>query len=371
MKRVPYLIFGLCVGLFLLPQTTQAGPIIRSGEVVSVDTSQSLKGDFYALGSTVTLSGPSEYDAYLVGNTITVNAPVAEDLVIIGGSAQVHSTTSDDVRVLGGDVTLGGTVEGDVLVIGGTLTILSTAHIEGDVLFFGNSLILEGDVDGSVHGHAQTVRINSTVGGDVTMTVSKALTLNDHAHVMGDISYTSMHELLRAQGATIDGEVHRFDIISSDTKGTFKSFLFLILAMTFLAASFLVLGSQKIERVMDDVFSRPGQNGLMGLLMFLVIPIIGLLLCVSVVGIPLGVFVIALSVASAPLALGLSILFCGYAIERLFFKRSVLRSSTLALGVPMFVIISVIPIVGPFMVLALCLMMIGAVGRYVFRFVRA
>lgn len=55
--------------LIFVPFSAFAGPIIRTGESVSIDATQSLKGDFYGFGSSVILSGDSENDAYIAGDS--------------------------------------------------------------------------------------------------------------------------------------------------------------------------------------------------------------------------------------------------------------------------------------------------------------
>lgn len=371
MKRAMHLVVGLCVGLFLAPLSMEAAPIIRSGEAVSVDASQALKGDFYGLGSTVTLSGPSEHDAYLAGSAVTVNAPVAEDLVVVGGSVQVHSDVNDDLRVIGGEVTLGGVVKGDVVVVGGTFTALSTAHIEGDILFFGGTLVVEGDVDGTVHGYAQTARINAAVGGDLLMTTVQGLTLSDRASVTGDVSYTSSIEISRAQNAVVEGKVQRHEPISVPHEESFRSLAYVVCSLLFLAASFFVLARSKVEMLVREAFVRPGQNGLIGLAMFLVVPFVALILLVSVVGIPLGIFALALYAALVPLSVGLSVLFLGHTVERLFLKRDQMKLTTLALGVSGFIVLAVLPFIGFFAVSALCLISMGAIGGRITHWLRS
>lgn len=371
MKRATLVALSLCVGLLLVPQAVMAGPIIRSGDLVSVDAAQALKGDFYGLGSTVTLSGPAEHDVYLGGSSVTVNGLVAEDLVIAGGSVQVHSEIGDDLRVIGGEVTLGGEVKGDVVVVGGTFTVLSTAHVDGDILFFGGTLIVEGDVDGTIHGYAQTARINAAVRGDLMVTTSHALILSDQAHVTGNVSYTSPTELSRAQGAVIEGEVHRLDAASTPTEGSARGLVFAALGLLFLAASLFVLVRAKVEWFVREAYARPGQNGLIGLAVFILLPFVALILCISVVGIPLGIFVFAAYVALFPLSLGLSALFLGYALERLVFKRDRMRLTTLAIGVCAAIIIVMLPFVGFFALWALCLISIGTIGMRIARWIRS
>lgn len=381
MKRVVHILLGLSLGLFLVPslsyaaepsQSQTTGPIIRSGDVVSIDASQSLEGDFYGLGTTVTISGPSKHDTYVLGSEVTVNAPVAEDLVIIGGTVQVHSDIADDLRVIGGDVTLGGEVKGDVVVVGGTFTMLSTAHVSGDIIFFGGSLVVEGAVDGTIHGYAQTARINATVGTDITMTISQTVTLGDRAHIAGNISYTSGVELSRAQQSIVEGSVHRnTPVVLGKNTESVKTFTFVVLSLLFLVAALMVFARSKIVPLVRSGFARPGQNGLIGLGIVLIAPFVSMLLLVSVVGIPLSLCMIALYIAALPLSIGFSIFFLGYTIERVFFKNDRITPVTLVLGVCAWVMFFYIPYIGIFILWALCLIGVGVAGGATVRWLRS
>ncbi len=366
MKQAIFVFASLVMGLFSVPAAAFAGPIIRGGEAVSVDASQALQGDFYGFGSTISISGPSEHDAYLAGGTVTVTAPIAEDLTVVGGAVQVHGDVGDDVRVLGGEVTIAGPVKGDVAVIGGTLTILSTASVEGDILFFGETLNVEGAVTGAVHGYAQSARINGAVGGDVDMEVSKDLTLSDRARVAGGVSYASPQELLRAQNAVVGGEINRREIAAHDgvdAKDAFRSIVFMVFALFFIAAAFFLFGARaKAERAVADAFMRAGIRGLIGLAVFVAFPFLAVLLFISIIGIPLGLFALASYAMILMLALGVMVMFIGYTLQRLILKREQLTIWTIAGGACATVAVAAIPVVGTFALFAAFCISVGAVS---------
>lgn len=370
MKYISGVILGLGIGLFLFAGTASAGPIIRGGETVSVDASQSLEGDFYGFGSVITLSGAAEHDVHVLGGTVTVNAPVAEDLTIVGGSVQVHTEIADDMRVLGGEVTLGGTVKGDVAVVGGILTILSTAKVEGDVLFFGGSLVIEGDVAGTVHGVAESVRINATIGGDVEVTAPQGLTLHDQAAVRGDITYQSMRELSRSQNAVVDGEIQQRDMEEEGDEGSARTLYLFALASLFMAGSLFFIARSGVERFARESFVRIGHNGLIGLATFLVLPFVSAVLFVSVVGIPLGVLVILMYLGLITLSFGLTPILAGHIVERTILKQDSVTLRTIIMGVLIHLVLVVVPF-GLFIHFALLLISLGTVAIIAFRSVRS
>ncbi len=368
MKPTSGVILGLGIGLFLFAGTASAGPIIRGGEMVSIDASQSLEGDFYGFGSVITLSGAAEHDAYILGGTVTINAPVSEDLTIVGGSVQVHTEIGDDMRVLGGEVTLGGTVKGDVAVVGGILTILSTAKIEGDVLFFGGSLVIEGDVSGTVHGFAESARINATIGGNIEVTAPQGLTLNDKAEVRGDITYQSVGELSRAQNAVVDGKIQK-RAMDKDSSGSTRALYLFALATLFMAASLFFMVRSSVYRFVHESFARIGYNGFVGLAMLLVLPFVSVVLFVSFVGIPLGVLILLGYLALITLSFGLTPILIGYSIERAVLKQDSITLRTIIMGVLLNLALIVMPL-GLFILFAFNLITLGAVGVTSFRSLR-
>jgi hypothetical protein len=365
-------LIGLACVIGLVPFTVSAEPVIRSGETVSVDASQSLEGDFYALGSKVTISGEAQYDAYVAGGNITVNAPVAEDLTLVGGTVQVHSDVGDDLRVLGGRVTIGGNVAGDVAVFGGVLTVLSTATIEGDILFFGGTLSMEGNVGGAVHGYAETARINGEVGEDVSLRAPAGLSLGDRTRIQGNVSYTSAIEVARSQNAVVEGEIFKHVVTTPvDTRQMVQDLLVVLLSVLFLAGALILLARERLEFCVADAYGRAGHYGLIGLAVFLALPFLGIVLLVSVVGMPLGILAFSAYAAMSIITIALTVALLGMYFQRLVLKREALGIHTIVLGTAFFALIAAIPFIGLFLLFAVYLIALGALSSHIARLVRS
>jgi hypothetical protein len=360
----------LAAGVFVTPSITHAGPIIRSGEELSIDATQVLQGDFYGLSPTITLSGAAENDVYLGGGTITVNAPVAEDLVVVGGTVQIHGDVADDVRVLGGEVVIGKSVKGDVAVFGGKLTVLSTASVEGDILFFGGELVVEGPVSGSIHGRSDSIRINADIGGDVLVIAHTDFTLGDKAQVAGDVIYTSAIQLGRAQNAVVQGEIQKRELEVVTSQSGLQMYMFLGLTLLFTACSVFFLARSRVQQLMRVSRERLGIHGLIGLGIFFVVPFISTVFIVSVVGSLFGVVLLALYVTLLLLALVLSSVLLGYYIQSYFFKRDEISLSTVIIGVFAFCIVAVIPYVGGLGVFACITVLLGSIGTSLYNATR-
>ena len=347
----------------LLPFYTHAGPILRTGETVSVDSAQILTEDFYGFGSRVLISGSGENDLYLAGGAVTVNAPVAHDLTILGGEVQVHGSVGDDLRVIGGDVVIAEPIKGDVVVMSGSLTILSTAHVEGDVLFFGNELTVDGPVAGAIHGTADTMRFNAEIGGDVSVTVASLFTIGSKAQMKGNITYVSSKEVVRAQDAIIAGTVEK---ISSTQKVNGNTLVhrvgFEVFVLVFATLFFYFIVRKHIHVIVSASSERVGFSGIIGLLMFIGLPIVWMTLFFSVLGILAGAVVFIAYIGLVLTAIALSPILVGLLIQKAFLKSADVSLKTVGIGLVSFLALSFVPYVGGVLVAASVLSTLGGMG---------
>lgn len=357
--------------LIFIPISAFAGPILRTGETISVDASQSLKGDFYGFGSTVSISGQGDNDAYIAGGTVTINAPILEDLTVLGGVVQIHGDVGDDVRVLGGEVTLAKPVKGDVVVLGGTLTILSTAQVDGDVLFMGKSLVVEGPVTGGIHGVAETARLNTEVDGDVSLRVEKLFTVGDKANLQGKVTYESAQEVVRAQNAVVAEDMQQIAVQKAEhTMPTTQFALFELSILLFVALTLYVIGRTHVVRVVDRSYGRLGMSGLMGLGILFAFPFIAALLFVSVLGVFAGIIFLFGYILMVLIALALMPIFVGYAFQKVALRREGITLYTVAGGVTFCVLLSLLSVVGGLILFACFVVTLGAIGTTAYYAIR-
>lgn len=374
MQKKSFLSLVMCGVFFLLPTYSHAGPIIRTGESVSVDSTQTLKGDFYGFGSKVVLSGGAENDAYLVGGTITLNASVQEDLTALGGVVGVYGDVGDDVRVVGGDVTIAKAVKGDVAVLGNRLTILSTGSVEGDVLFMGEELVIDGKVIGSIHGNANTARINAEIGGDVLLTTQTLFTIGGNAKIQGLVSYKSAQDVVRAQDAVVIGEIQKIPSDLDFSKGgieSMKSYVLQILVLIFATLSLFMLARRQVATLTEASLSRFGFYGLVGLAMILTIPFISVVLFVSILGSFLGLLLSLGFFSILCIAVVLSPLVLGYGVERMAFKGRTVSTRSIGFGFILLALLWFVPYSIFIVLMVYSIVVVGAIGSLVYGVLRS
>ena len=354
--------------VFTLPFVASAGPIVRTGETVSVDADQTVGGDFYGVGSKVFISGANQNDVYLIGGSVTVNGSVAEDLTVIAGTVQVQGDVKDDVRSVGGDVVVSGHVTGDVVVVGGTLSILSSAKIDGDVLFFGEELTVDGPVAGAIHGTADIVRIDTEVDGDVNVTANKSFSLGSKSKIDSTITYAGPQnvEVVRAQDALISGEVRKVTSEDPAQNAVLRIFFIELLSIAFAAFVMFFVIRSYARRLVASTQGYLGVSGLVGLALLICIPFICVLLCVSVIGVVVGVALFFVYLTLIAFSIILSPVLLGVFVQRLLNKGDEVTFVTVSTGVLVFFVLSIIPF-GSLVLSAAVLVVLGAFGRLLYK----
>lgn len=276
-------------------------------------------------------------DRNVMGGRVVVRADeVVHTVTVTGGSAAIEGTVTGDLVVMGGSakVRSGGRVIGDATVFGGSLEIENGGRVDGDVGVVGGSVkrakgaIIGGRV---VNGGENdgNVRIRLQDGQITTDTVPK-----------------------REEPKTFASRAHAFG-----RKVTNMALLFV------LGSVLLALLTNRMERLRIETASRPMKTFAWGIIATLLGSIATLVLlvvlCITVVGIPLAVL----------LALGLVVAFYGsMAAVLTTFGGAVLGHKTqnpyahLLLGCAAFLVLSSIPWIGGVVTFAVAMMAVGALA---------
>jgi cytoskeletal protein CcmA (bactofilin family) len=316
----------------------------------------------------VDAAGEITGDLFAAGGNVFLGSAVAADVLTAGGNVTILSDVQDDVRAVGGTVTVGGAVSGDVAAVAGQ-TSLTGEGIAGDVLWAGGALTVNAPVDGTLRLAGGEVYINAPVAGDVHFR-GEQLTLGSGARIEGDLSYRAPQEATIQEGAAVNGEITyeerpsvqpgRADLAAG--LAVFASVAFLMgILMRLTGALVLGLGARPFALDLARVVrERPWASLGKGFVALVITPVLGALLLATIVGVPLGIltfvgYAVALIAAAllSPVLLG-SLL---HAWRRGGEER--VSWATILLGVLIFILLTLIPIIGWIIELILLLMVLG------------
>jgi cytoskeletal protein CcmA (bactofilin family)/anti-sigma factor RsiW len=102
------------------------------------------------------------------GYTLPAGAEVKTDLIVFAGTTRIDGDVDGDLIVWSRDITVNG-------------------HVKGDILAWGQEIRVNGPVDGNVRGWCQTLMLDSTVAKNV-MTAANQVDLEDKSSVGGTVT---------------------------------------------------------------------------------------------------------------------------------------------------------------------------------------
>ena len=312
-------------------------------------------------------------DATPAAQTITGTVVVGEEETVSG------------LDVVAGTVVVRGTVNGPLNGVAGDVVIAETGHVTGDVGVSAGALRIDGTVDGSVSSGAGAITLSRSgaVGGDLSVgagsvtldgqidgdaTVgAESIVLGSTVRIAGDLRYDG--ELSQASGAVVQGSVLQDDTIGGAGPGGLSGAMlpamgwldtvYGLLANAFLGALLLLALPDFSNRVADRAADAPARSIAIGLLALIGAPFVLALVAVTIVGIPIAV----LGFFGYLFALWVGAVYGEYAAGRWLLGRwneAPSRWGSLAVGLLLFALLGLLPIVGGLFVLGALLVGLGA-----------
>jgi hypothetical protein len=263
-------------------------------------------------------------DVYVrVNGTVDLAASENVDtLVAVNSEARVAGTVRDTLVIVNQTAAVSGDVGRDAIVVNGTLRLEPTAHIGGDVVL---------------------------INGEVSQA--------DGAVIAGSI--------VERRGASIGAEFSRVTAAVS-----LIAWLGMTLLIVVVALGWAAVGGRQLSEIAGLLGARPGLAAVAAVIFWIAVPVVAFVAFVTVIGIPIG---ITLLLVVAPLLWGLGYVATG---TRLGFFFADLRRTTpdlahpyreAMLGVVVFQLIGLIPIVGGIVVALAGLFGAGAIVIHVWR----
>jgi cytoskeletal protein CcmA (bactofilin family) len=289
-----------------------------------------------------TLDGLSAF-----AGTVVVRGTVDGDLDGAAGSVVVEPTgvVTGDLSILAGNVRISGQVDGDVSGAAGSVTLTREGAVGGDLRSGAGSVLIEGTVGGSALLGAGSIHLAET------------------ASVAGDVRYDP-DSSFRNDGAAIGGSLVADDGLGVDFSPLpeVAAWLFTgyFLAVNLLVGAVLLLGMPRYSRrVSDTLGDDPLVSGGAGLVALVGIPLGLLALAITVVGIPLtivGAFLFAV-------LLWVGLVYGRIAVAAWALRRVGVESpwAALPVGVVGLGLLSLVPVLGALLDLATLLLGLGAV----------
>jgi len=287
-----------------LAQDDEDGEVVRRGLIEddvfatgrSVNIGATIEGDLFAAGGWVDVDAKVTDNLIAAGGMMDILGRTEGDLIAAGGVVDVTAAVGDNLVVTGAVVTVDGPVEGKLFASGGRLRVGRRADIAGDAWLAAAS----ADIGGRIGGHTVIAGGNITlrghIAGDVEVT-ALSLEVARSAEIEGRLTHFGPDPPDVADGARIAGEVvHRHQPEDEPARPARAPdwppllWLGIILGLGLIVDLAL---PQYVRRAEARLAKRPIACFGLGLAVLFVTPVLILILVVSVLGLAIGLAMIA------------------------------------------------------------------------------
>lgn len=287
------LAIGLC-SLFLFTSYALAIPEMRGGEENErVQINENIADDLYAAGENIEVKGTVAGDAVIAGMNIIIEKNVEQDALLAGYHIEIKGNVGDDVRVAAHETFISGDVKDDIFVAGKTIE-LNGSKVGGSIFIAGKEVkIINITAQEGIKIKAEKIFFDSEVSGVVDLK-AREIEFGQNAKING---------VLMIYPHTITGNTNLESIVSGEIikvemKEQKHSFLekgiwvmggYLLSLIIFSLALFLLI-PQFFTKVSDNIKTRPWVSLGLGWGYFIFTPIIAILLIMTLIGFPFGLF---------------------------------------------------------------------------------
>lgn len=237
---------------------------------------------YFALLTCLALVIPSVALASVMRSNGNVNQSetISENLYLTGGNPVVAGNVQGDLLASGGNIYLSGTVNQDAMLAGGTISM--TGHVGGDLRVFGGNLMIDGPVDGELmaFGGNITVGPHAIIRGDVNIGAGQVQI--DPAAKM----YSSKINIQQGEKETEKApRIYGIDTNKFLTVAFWIGQFILIVGMFLVVAILQLVSPNFTKKLVQEASSKTfWKSFLVGLVLFIVMPISAVLCFITGIG---------------------------------------------------------------------------------------
>lgn len=337
--------------------------------VIVIPAGQVHRGNFFAMGSSVEISGVVDGDVYILAEQVVIDGVVNGDALICGGSIAILGKVHNNCRLLGGQVLISGSVSNNATVVAGSLQLLPSASIGSGLVAAAANADLAASIASDATIAASNLRVSGHIGQDLQSYVGQ-MRITSKATIGGNVDYKSSSPAWIDPGAAIKGQLIRHSsFVHGLVEGTWIQGLLVgskVLAILMNLIYTFVIGivlikffPKNLEAALHSLQNHPVKSLTYGIMLLILLPLASLILLMTVLGVPFALALIALNVIGFYTAKVYTILWASnWCFGKMRFKHNSLPG--FFCGTLIYFALAAIPIFGFFVALASMLLGLGA-----------
>ena len=360
-------VVALAALILALTPAPAAAADIRSGQDITIGTTETIEDDLYAFGTNVAINGTIHGDLIAAGTNISIDGNVTGDVIAGGNSVVIRGQVGGTVRAAGNTIVVDGKITNDLVAAGNELTILGNGRIGRDAIVGGNNTTISGQIARDLQAGGSNVKIDGSVGGNVYASIER-LQVTSRGSIGGSLKYTSRNEAQIDNASSVKGSVER-TTPSDNRSPVFTGTTALVVEWLKGLIGLLILGILVVfffpgfsRRAGEALVRSPWLTLGLGALVLIGLPILAIVFFAVgalIGGWWIGFVVLALFVVALALSIPVAAVGVGAALLRVA-RRPVPVWLALLIGLVVLLLVALIPILGGLVIFCALLFGMGA-----------
>ncbi len=343
--------------------------LTKENNVIVLPAGQVYNGNYFAMGSSVEISGTVNGDVYVLAEQAVIDGVVNGDVLGCVGSMDISGKVNQNCRIAAGQILISGQIGRNVTALAGNLQLLSSALVGGGLVATAGNVDVAANIGSDATIIASNFRLSSHIKNNLQAYVGQ-MRITSRSVIGGNVDYRSSSEAWIDPGATIAGQViyhpsfvHKYVqgtwirglLIGSKVLATLMNFIY-TLAVGFIL---IKLFHKNLEAALQAIKWHPLKSLGIGIILLILLPLAAFILLMTILGAPFALTLMAANIIGFYTAKVYSIFWVSnWLFGKVGFKHN--RMPAFFCGTILYFCLTAIPVFG--MLMAFVAMLLGLGG---------
>ena len=243
------------------------------------------------------IDGDVDGDLFVFSRNVVVNGHVKGDILGLARSLEFNGIVDGNIRITSEEITIAGTVGKNVTDWSGHLTLDPKGKIGGSLTVGAGDASLDGHIGGDLLAFLGELEIDGSIGGGARIQ-GRRLTIGSGAVIAGATHFEGRNPAEVASGAKLGSPILFVEHKHGPDRASpiYYWHQVLLWGASFVFGLVLLLVAPGFFYDVANACKRVGPTSGLGVLFLLATPVAAVLICITIVGIPVGIATVLLYV---------------------------------------------------------------------------
>lgn len=285
-------VLGAMICSLAIPPAASAAETKHGEPNYTLSAGEVVKTDLFVAADRTQINGDVDGDLIVWSRSVTVTGHITGDIICFSQELTVGGPVDGNVRAFAQTVTLNNKIGKNVMVFAGEMNLRDTANVGGTISLFTGDTELSGHVAGDLLAFGGNFDINGVLGHDAAFQ-SDTLSIGPSGEIKGRTKFQGSREAEVSATAKLASPVE-FTLRKHKSERDYSSARFywhqtLLWGASFVFGLVVLLLAPGFFFDAERACKKAAQSIGLGLLFFFATPIVAIIVCITIVGLGVGI----------------------------------------------------------------------------------